>query len=311
MFPNLKEPSIAPMQPLTSLASPGVGSVVAPVGSVVSPGVGSVVAPAGSVITPGVGSVVAPAGSIVAPAGSVVPMASMGVIPVTTQRLVPISVVPMANQSIVQAPTQSVLRVSTQPLSVPLPAPVQSIAVPAPSIPVSQQFASTNVVPMGTPMPMAGPLPPQLTPTVRTLPPRIVRNQLPPTYKQVVLPAKIVQSRLPPIGPPPTPQIPFPSSVPVPGSIQTVQSIQQIPVQSFAMPVQSVAVPSTYQSVNAIPYGTSSVGLPSSYRNGPIPATPIYGTRSVEAVSTPYGTASIGVGSPLYGSSSLPIMSTI
>ena len=40
------------------------------------------------------------------------------------------------------------------------------------------------------------------TPTVRTLPPKIVKNTLPPQYKTQNLPPKVVTTRLQPIFPP-------------------------------------------------------------------------------------------------------------
>ena len=42
------------------------------------------------------------------------------------------------------------------------------------------------------------------TPTVRTLPPKIVKNTLPPQYKTQNLPPKVVTTRLQPIFPPGT-----------------------------------------------------------------------------------------------------------
>ena len=53
-----------------------------------------------------------------------------------------------------------------------------------------------------------GQLPPEAyqsqTPTVRTLPPKIVKNTLPPQYKTNTLPPKVVTTRLQPIFPPGT-----------------------------------------------------------------------------------------------------------
>ena len=60
-----------------------------------------------------------------------------------------------------------------------------------------------------------GQLPPEAyqsqTPTVRTLPPKIVKNTLPPQYKTNTLPPKVVTTRLQPIFPPAGPSA---SSVP-------------------------------------------------------------------------------------------------
>ena len=51
-----------------------------------------------------------------------------------------------------------------------------------------------------------GQLPPEAyqsqTPTVRTLPPKVVKNTLPPQYKTNTLPPKVVTTRLQPIFPP-------------------------------------------------------------------------------------------------------------
>ncbi len=51
-----------------------------------------------------------------------------------------------------------------------------------------------------------GQLPPEAfqsqTPTVRTLPPKVVKNTLPPQYKTQTLPPKVVTTRLQPIFPP-------------------------------------------------------------------------------------------------------------
>ena len=53
-----------------------------------------------------------------------------------------------------------------------------------------------------------GQLPPEAyqsqTPTVRTLPPKVVKNTLPPQYKTKNLPPKVVTTRLQPIFPPGT-----------------------------------------------------------------------------------------------------------
>ena len=60
----------------------------------------------------------------------------------------------------------------------------------------------TSVVPTTS---FAGAGAPQIignpTPTVRTLPPRVVKTTLPPQYKTNTLPPKIVRVNLPPIGP--------------------------------------------------------------------------------------------------------------
>ena len=76
-----------------------------------------------------------------------------------------------------------------------------------------------SIQPQGQPDPMAslgpnifpaqpGQLPPEAfnsqTPTVRTLPPKVVKNTLPPQYKTNTLPPKVVTTRLQPIFPPGT-----------------------------------------------------------------------------------------------------------
>ena len=124
------------------------------------------------------------------------------------------------------------------------------------------------------------------TPQLKTLQPRVVRNELPPQYKRVVLPAKVITTRLPPIGPPPTPelnfQLPPPAetyqSVTVPQPVQTVQSVMvPQPVQT----VQSVMMP---MSVQAPQYQTASVPMP-AYQTASIPqlSQPNFGTTSVTA----------------------------
>ena len=59
-----------------------------------------------------------------------------------------------------------------------------------------------------------GQLPPEAyqsqTPTVRTLPPKVVKNTLPPQYKTNTLPPKVVTTRLQPIFPPGTAQTSIP-----------------------------------------------------------------------------------------------------
>ena len=59
-----------------------------------------------------------------------------------------------------------------------------------------------------------GQLPPEAyqsqTPTVRTLPPKVVKNTLPPQYKTNTLPPKVVTTRLQPIFPPGSEQSSFP-----------------------------------------------------------------------------------------------------
>ena len=60
-----------------------------------------------------------------------------------------------------------------------------------------------------------GQLPPEAyqsqTPTVRTLPLKVVKNTLPPQYKTKNLPPKVVTTRLQPIFPPGTAPFPLPN----------------------------------------------------------------------------------------------------
>ena len=60
-----------------------------------------------------------------------------------------------------------------------------------------------------------GQLPPEAfnssTPTVRTLPPKVVKNTLPPQYKTQNLPPKVVTTRLQPIFPPGVAPTPLPN----------------------------------------------------------------------------------------------------
>lgn len=181
--------------------------------------------------------------------------------------------------------TQNVLHMSMQPVQTPQYE-TTSIQVP---VETQEQYIPPmeNVVPAPQYQHLS-------TPTVKTLPPRIVRNQLPPQHKQVMLPAKVVQTRLPPLGPPPTPelnlQLPPPvqtvSSVVVPQPVQTVQSImvpQQVP--TIQIPVQTVMAPYSSASVGQIGqvsvpnYTTASVGQLS---------TPNFGTTSVTQVTPQY-----------------------
>ena len=70
--------------------------------------------------------------------------------------------------------------------------------------PIDQQASlGPNIFPA-----QPGQLPPEAfqsqTPTVRTLPPKVVKNTLPPQYKTQKLPPKVVTTRLQPIFPPGT-----------------------------------------------------------------------------------------------------------
>ena len=218
--------------------------------------------------------------------------------------MVPVQV----GNSIVQVPTQPVAtqQVTTQSIQVPVQPTYQTTSVqPTYQInSVQPTYQTTSYQPSvenqyipddpnTVPAPQYGQT---QTPTLKTLKPRIIRNQLPPQHKTVTLPAKIVTTRLPPIGPPPTPElnlnIPPPAlppmetveSVVLPQpvqQVQTYQSVQQVPVQSVLVsqpvqvPIQSVVVPQ---------YQTTSVPLP-NYQTAPIvpPSQPRYGSTSVVA----------------------------
>lgn len=139
------------------------------------------------------------------------------------------------------------------------------------------------------------------TPQLKTLTPRVLKNTLPPQYKQVVLPAKIVTTRLPPIGPPPTPELNFQLPPPPTETYQSVTvptPVVETQVQSAMMPqpvqqVQSVLVPQPVQQVQSVmmpmsiqapSYQTTSVPMP-AYQTASIPqlSQPNFGTTSVTA----------------------------
>ena len=195
-------------------------------------------------------------------------------------QLPPGSMVPVqAGNSIVYVPTQPIatqqvsaqpqVQYQTQTYQAPVETQVQSQFDPSTAnLQEAPQYGNTT------------------TPQLKTLQPRVVRNELPPQYKRVVLPAKVITTRLPPIGPPPTPelnfQLPPPAetyqSVTVPQPVQTVQSVMvPQPVQT----VQSVMMP---MSVQAPQYQTASVPMP-AYQTASIPqlSQPNFGTTSVTA----------------------------
>ena len=125
------------------------------------------------------------------------------------------------------------------------------------------------------------------TPQLKTLTPRVLKNTLPPQYKQVVLPAKVVTTRLPPIGPPPTPELNF--QLPPPPT-ETYQSVT-VPTPVVETQVQSVMVPQPVQQVQSVmmpvsvpQYTTTSVPM-STYQTASIPqlSQPKFGTTSVVA----------------------------
>jgi hypothetical protein len=194
-------------------------------------------------------------------------------------QLPPGSMVPVqAGNSIVYVPTQPI---ATQQVSAQPQVQYQTQTYQAPVETVQSQFDPSTANLQEAPQ-----YGNTTTPQLKTLQPRIVRNELPPQYKRVVLPAKVITTRLPPIGPPPTPelnfQLPPPAetyqSVTVPQPVQTVQSVMvPQPVQT----VQSVMMP---MSVQAPQYQTASVPMP-AYQTASIPqlSQPNFGTTSVTA----------------------------
>ena len=218
------------------------------------------------------------------PAGSVLQLPPGSMVPVQAgNNMVYVPTQPIATQ---QVPAQPQVQYQTQsyqpPVETQYAEPVQSQFDPT-GLQEAPEYGNTT------------------TPQLKTLQPRVVRNELPPQYKRVVLPAKIVTTRLPPIGPPPTPelnfQVPPPptetyQSVTVPTpvvetqvqSVMVPQPVQQ--VQSVMMPqpvqqVQSVMMPMTVQAPQ---YPTTSVPMP-AYQTASIPqlSQPKFGTTSVTA----------------------------
>ena len=238
---------------------------------------------------------------------------------------------PVKAGSIVGLPVGSLVHVNVGGNLVP----VRTVPAPMTSVQTSVQvptYATTSVpVQTMTSVVQTAPAEGNPTPTVRTLPARIVRNQLAPKYNTVTLPARVVQTRLPPILPPPTPQLsiqaPTVQTVPLPPPTMpttfSTQSITVPPVQSMAVPntVQSVTYPTTVQSVVRAPvtaptqtlslqapitttttsilptttttYGTASVGQNVQFGTASVPMT--YATASAPVTTTTYGTTSVGV----------------
>lgn len=203
-------------------------------------------------------------------------------------QLPPGSMVPVqAGNSIVYVPTQPVAtQASTVNMSVQQPVQYQTQSVqyqtqsyhPEPVV-VQQAFPQLENV---TEAPEFGST---TTPQIRTNQPRIVRNELPPQYRQVTLPAKIVTTRLPPIGPPPTPELKF--QLPPP-PVETVQSV------AYTQPVvqaQSVMIPQPVQQVQSVMV-PQSIMVP-QYQTASVPA-PAYATSSIPQMSAPkFGTTSV------------------
>ena len=196
-------------------------------------------------------------------------------------QLPPGSMVPVqAGNSIVYVPTQPIatqqvsvqpqVQYQTQTYQAPVETQVQSQFDPSTAnLQEAPQYGNTT------------------TPQLKTLQPRIVRNELPPQYKRVVLPAKVITTRLPPIGPPPTPELNF--QLPPPPT-ETYQSVT-VPTPVVETQVQSVMVPQPVQQVQSVmmpvsvpQYTTTSVPM-STYQTASIPqlSQPKFGTTSVVA----------------------------
>lgn len=211
-------------------------------------------------------------------------------------QLPPGSMVPVqAGNSIVYVPTQPI---ATQQVSVQPQVQYQTQTYQAP-VETQYEQVQSQFDPSTANLQEAPQYGNTTTPQLKTLQPRIVRNELPPQYKRVVLPAKVITTRLPPIGPPPTPelnfQLPPPAqtyqSVTVPQPVETqvqsvmvpqpVQTVQSVMVPQPVQTIQSVMMP---MSVQAPQYQTASVPMP-AYQTASIPqlSQPNFGTTSVTA----------------------------
>ena len=182
----------------------------------------------------------------------------MGVPPGT---LVPVQV----GNNIVQVPTQPV-QTQTVHMSIQPQPQYQTISVPV----TSTVEAPVDLPPNVVPAPQYGQA---TTPSLKTLPARIIKKELPPQYKQKMLPAKVVTQRLPPIGPPATPEPTPVQSAPVYEAPRQSIVVQQVPTQTLLVPV-----------VQAPQYQTVSVPV-STIQTAPIaqPSVANYGTTSVLA----------------------------
>ena len=182
----------------------------------------------------------------------------MGVPPGT---LVPVQV----GNNIVQVPTQPV-QTQTVHMSIQPQPQYQTISVPV----TSTVEAPVDLPPNVVPAPQYGQA---TTPSLKTLPARIIKKELPPQFKQRMLPAKVVTQRLPPIGPPATPEPTPVQSVPVYEPPRQSIVVQQVPTSTVFVPV-----------VQAPQYQTVSVPV-STIQTAPIaqPSVANYGTTSVLA----------------------------
>jgi hypothetical protein len=197
--------------------------------------------------------------------------------PGSLTQLPPGSMVPVqAGNSIVYVPTQPVAaQASTVNMTVQQPVQYQTQSVQyLKSEPVVEQQAFPQLENV-TEAPEYGST---TTPQLKTLQPRIVKNELPPQYKQVTLPAKVITTRLPPIGPPPTPELNFQLPPPPVETDQYTKPVEQVQSVMIPQPVQQV------QSVMVPQYQIASVPAP-AYQTSSIPqmAAPKFGTTSVVA----------------------------
>ena len=133
-------------------------------------------------------------------------------------------------------------------------------------------------------------------PTVRTLPQRLVRNQLALKYNNVALPANVVQTKLTPTFSPPTPQI-------SPPSMPTTFYTQNI----IAPPVQSIKVPNALQSLNLSPRVSSEVRPPVTVPTQALCVqAPIANNSIMPQITTTYGITSVGQNIP-FGTNPVPM----
>lgn len=212
---------------------------------------------------------------------------------------------PVQAGSIVGLPVGSIVHVNVNGSLVPVktvPAPMasttmQTQTVPLPSPPVATYQTQSVQVPQYIPtgsVNVTGSVQGNPTPTIKTLPPRIVKNELPAKYNTVTLPPKIVTTRLSPILPPPTPQLSIPSppvqSLTVPQTVQT--SIPLPSPQSVTLPTSTSVYNPNIQSIS-LPLqpvvNTSVQGLNTQVQ----PATTQYASTSFNPVTTQYGTTSV------------------
>ena len=100
-------------------------------------------------------------------------------------------------------------------------------------------------------------------PTVKTLPPKLIKNTLPPKFKTVTLKAKVVKSELPPIGPAATTPTTTPTfnttATPVksdvaqqPVTYTTIQKYPPVPVTNTTTTTTTYPYPGPISSITYI-----------------------------------------------------------